>query len=217
MKSEISYLKMLKTPEVTTAMLLGIFADYQDARGKINALSKKGLIKPIKQGVYLISEELGLRPYFKEILANLIYGPSYISLQTAISNYGFIPERVTATTSICLGRGKSFSTAVGEFEYHHLKKSIYALGVQLKEVSIGSFCQYAVPEKALLDFIHIREAKGEFKKSKDYFNYLLASYRFDLQAIESQISLRKLQNLAEQYPFQHVQWFANELTRKLSK
>ncbi len=217
MKSEISYLKMLKTPEVSTAMLLQILSDYQDARGKINALSKKGLIKPIKQGVYLISEDLGLRPYFKELLANLIYGPSYISLETALSNYGFIPERVFATTSICLGRGKSFSTVVGEFEYHHLKNSIYALGVQLKELATGSFCQYAAPEKALLDFIHIKETKGEFKNSKDYFNYLLASYRFDLQAIEREISLRKLQNLAEQYPFQHVQWFASGLTRKLIK
>lgn len=215
MKTELTYLKRLKSPEVTTSMLIGALSDYKDIRGKISSLSKKGLIEPIKQGVYLVSSDLGLRPYSKEILAQLIYGPSYVSLETALSNYGFIPERVTATTSICLGRGKHFSTHVGEFEYHNIKGSLYPIGVQLKEVFNGAFCQYATPEKALLDFIHIKETKGEFKNQKDYFKYILESYRLDLQAIDGELSLKKLQAFAEQYPFQHVQWFASELTRNL--
>jgi hypothetical protein len=214
-KSEISYLKKLKTPEITTAMLMGALSDFADQRGKINSLSKKGLIKPIKQGVYLISEDLGYRPYSKEILANLIYGPSYISLETALSSYRFIPERVTVTTSISQGRGRSFTTPVGEFEYHQIKKTIYPNGVQLKEVFKGAFCQYATPEKALLDFIYIKVGKGNFKNQKDYFKFLIESYRFDLQTIENEISLEKLQLLADKYPFQHIQWFTNELTRRL--
>jgi predicted transcriptional regulator of viral defense system len=217
LKSEIAYLKKLKTIEITTSMLMGVLSDYEDVRGKISSLCKKGLLAPIKQGVYLLNEDLGLRPYSKEILANLIYGPSYISLESALSNYGFIPERVTTTTSICFGRGKSFSTPVGEFEYHHIKESIYAMGVQLKEVFKGTYCQYATPEKALLDFIYLKEEKGAFKNAKDYFTYLLESYRFDLQTIENEISLKKLQTLAESYPFKHIQWFANELIRKILK
>lgn len=215
MKSEISYLRKLKTPEVTTAMLIGALSDFEDVRGKINSLSKKGLIKPIKQGVYLVSNDLGFRPYSKEILANLIYGPSYISLETALSSYGFIPERVPSTTSVCWGRGKSFSTPEGDFEYQHIKQELYPWGVQLKEVFKGAFCQIATAEKALLDFIYLKETKGEFKHQKDYFNYISDSYRLDLAAVAAEVSLKKLQFLADQYPFQHVQWFANELTRKL--
>lgn len=217
MKNDVLYLKELKVPEVTTTMLLGVLSDYESPQKKINHLSKKGLIKAIKQGVYLVNADLGLRPYSKEILANLIYGPSYVSLETALSNFGFIPERVTTTTSICLGRGKSFTTPVGEFEYHHIKEELYPLGVQLKEVFKGVFCQYATPEKALLDFIYIKETKGEFRNQKDYFNYILDSYRLDLENIESEVSLKKIQAIARHYPFQHVQWFANELTRKLIK
>lgn len=217
MKNEFSCLKQLKAPEVTTAMLLGVFSDYSDVRGKISAISKKGFIKPIKQGVYLLSEDFSSRPYSKEILANLIYGPSYVSLESALADYGFIPERVAVTTSVSQGRGKSFSTAVGEFEYHHVKESIYSLGVQLKEVFDGAYCQYATPEKALLDFVYTRETKGDFKKAKDYFDYLLDSYRFDLQAIDSEVSLKKLQSFAEQYPFEHVQWFSQELIKRLIK
>lgn len=217
MKNEISYLRKLINPEVTTSMLMGVLSDYESPRKKIASLNKKGLIKSIKQGVYLVSEDLGLRPYSKEVLANLIYGPSYISLETALSNYGIIPERVTTTTSISIGRGKSFSTPVGEFEYHNIKDSIYPIGVGLKEIYQDTFCQYAIVEKALLDFIHIRETKGEFKNSKEYFEYLVDSYRFDLAVIENQISLKKLLNISNHYPFKNVTWFADELTRKLVK
>jgi len=216
-KNEIAFLNQLKGPEVTTSMLMGVLSQYQDTRGKINSLCKKGLIKSVKQGVYLISEDLGHRPYSTEILANLIYGPSYISLETALSYYGFIPERVEATTSICLGRGKSFSTFVGDFEYHNIKKSIYPFGVVLKEIFEGFFCQYATPEKALLDFIHIVESKGIFKHQEEYFEFISESYRLDLNAIEKTVSLKKLQEFSKLYPFSHVHWFADELTRKLIK
>ena len=91
------------------------------------------------------------------------------------------------------------------------------MGVTLKEISKGAFCLYATPEKALLDFIHIKESKNEFKNQKDYFKYVSESYRLDLMAIEDEISLKKLHSLAEKYPFQHTHWFANELTKKLVK
>jgi len=217
MKNDFYYLKSLKNPEATTTMLMGAFSEYKDVRGKINSLAKKGLIKPIKQGVYVIHEDIGLRPYSKEILAQLIYGPSYISLETALSNYGLIPEKVTVTTSISFGRRKFFSTPVGDFRYYHLKESLYPMGVQLKEVFENAFCQHATPEKALLDFIHIKEKKGEFKNEKNYFNYILESYRLDLNIIKEIVSLKKIQTLADQYPFQHVHWFANGLLRTLIK
>ena len=217
MKNELTHLSRFSTPELTTSMLIAALSDYKDVRGKINSLASRGLLLPIKQGVYLLSSDFNLRPYSKEIFANIIYGPSYVSLETALSFYGFIPERVTTTTSISFGRGKLFSTPIGDFEYHHIKSSIYSIGVQLREIFNGSFCHFATPEKALLDFIYIKETKGDFKNSKDYFNYLLDSYRFDLDSIANSISLRKLQDTSDYYPFQHVQWFANELTRKILK
>lgn len=217
MENEFTFLKQIKSPEITTTMLMGMLTNYSDPRKKINALANKGLLKSLKQGVYLVTDELGLRPYSKEILANLIYGPSYISLETALSFYGFIPERVTLTTSICFGRGKSFSTPVGDFEYHHVKDSIYPHGVQLKEVFEGAFCQFASPEKAILDFLYIRETKGGFKKPREYFEYILDSYRFDLQSIAKTVQLRKIQDFSSLYSFQTLRWFVDELTRRLIK
>ncbi|MFN3696858.1 MAG: hypothetical protein ACK4VO_05390 [Pseudobdellovibrio sp.] len=217
MNNDIFALKKLKNPEVTTSMLMSVLNEYKDVRKKISILNKKCLIKSVKQGIYLINPEIGLRPYSKEILANLIYGPSYVSLESALSHYGFIPERVNTTTSVSFNRGRSFLTPVGSFEYHNIKSSIYSVGFTLKEIYNDVYCLYATPEKALLDFTHIKEAKGHFKNQKDYFNYIVDSYRMDLDAINNKISLKKLQIYSELYPFRHTRWFADELTRKLIK
>ena len=217
MASDYSALKNLQNPELTTLMLMGAFSEHTSPRKKISSLAQKKLILPIKQGIYLVDEQLRTRFYSNEIFANLIYGPSYVSLETALSHYGFIPERVVLNTSICLGRGKKFSTPIGDFHYYHVKPSIYSAGIQLKEVFTDTCCLYASPEKALLDFIYIRESKGEFKNPKEYFSYLVESYRFDLDTIQKSISLKKLNQFAELYPFQKIEWFTNELTKRLIK
>ena len=217
MINDMNIIKNIKQPEITTSMMMGLFSNYSDPRKKIHSLVKSGFLQAIKQGVFLVSEDLGLRPYSKEVLANLIYGPSYISLETALSHYGFIPEKVTTTTSVCFGRNKYFTTPVGDFKYSHVKDSIYSHGVQQHEIFENIFCQYASPEKALLDFIYLREFKGQFRKSQPYFEYIVNSFRLDLEAVGKIISLKKINDLAQFYPHQHIQWFASELTRNLLK
>jgi len=69
-------------------------------RDKISDLLKKGTIIRVKKGLYVFGEDNRKKPYSKEILANLIYGPSYISLDYALQYHGLIPERVEAVTSV---------------------------------------------------------------------------------------------------------------------
>ena len=61
-----------------------------------------------KKGLYIFGKSVALQPYSKEVLANLIYGPSAISLSYALSYYGLIPERVHIVTSITNNRIKTF-------------------------------------------------------------------------------------------------------------
>lgn len=212
-KSDISLLRSIKAPEITSSMLIGLLSSYRDPRKKIHSLVKSGFLKSVKQGVHVVSEDFGLRPYSLEILANLIYGPSYVSLESALSYYGIIPERVSATTSVCIGKGRKFSTPVGEFEYHHIKESIYSEGIQLREVFENSYCQFASPEKAVLDFLYLREKKAEFKDSKEYFSYVVESYRFDIATLIKTISKKKLKALSKCYLSEHISWFTSELLK----
>ncbi len=67
----------------------------------------------------------------RKVLANLIYGPSYISLEYALQYWGLIPERVETVTSITGKRNKFFTTPLGNFSYRYLHKSKFIQGVLL--------------------------------------------------------------------------------------
>lgn len=100
------------------------------------------------------------KPYNKYVLANMVYGPSYITAQTALSYWGLIPERVELVISMTFKRKKFFPTPVGDFSYLYCRKKAYNIGVKLEDAGGGKRIFIASPEKALCDLIatqnHIR-------------------------------------------------------------
>src|SRR5205085_9208942 len=99
--------------EIDYQFLLSLLLEYARPREKISAWLKSGELIRVKKGLYIFGPQVAQGPYSPEVLANLIYGPSAISLNYALSFYGLIPERVTTITSITNKRNKQFSTAVG--------------------------------------------------------------------------------------------------------
>ena len=89
-------------------------------RDKINKLLGRGDIVRIRKGLYAFGGAYRREPLSRELLANLIYGPSYISLEYALSYHGLIPERVSTVTSVALGRSRKFDTPLGTFTYRSL-------------------------------------------------------------------------------------------------
>jgi predicted transcriptional regulator of viral defense system len=65
--------------------------------------------------LYIFGDEERRGPYSRELLANLMYGPTFISLESALAFYGLIPERVEAMLSVTTGRSREFDTPVGRF------------------------------------------------------------------------------------------------------
>jgi predicted transcriptional regulator of viral defense system len=86
-------------------------------RDKINKLLSKGEIVRIRKGLYTFGRPYRRGPLSRELLANLVYGPSYVSLDYALSYHGLIPERVSTVTSVALGRSRKFDTPLGTFTY----------------------------------------------------------------------------------------------------
>ena len=114
--------------EADTATLRQALSHYANPDNKIGDLVRRGEILRVHKGLYAIAPEFRQAPLSLEILANRIYGPSYLSLEYALSWYSMIPERVTELTSVCLGRSRSFSTAVGVFSYVGIKREAYSEG-----------------------------------------------------------------------------------------
>lgn len=120
-----------------------------------NALTrwqKAGHLEKIRNGFYRLSGnpvagDAGL--YF---MANRIYAPSYVSLQSALDWHGFIPEAVFTVTSVSTLKTQTFQTSLGRFTYHSINSGLF-FGYQLENFGAFRF-KIADPEKALLDLIY---------------------------------------------------------------
>lgn len=157
--------------------LTACLAHLSKPRDKINKLLRKGDIVRIRKGLYTFGRPYRRGPLSRELLANLIHGPSYISLEYALSYHGLIPERVATVTSVALGRSRRFDTPVGAFTYHSLSLQRYAIGAELVESPVGSFL-IACAEKALADKVWSDKRFSGTRRS-DFGPYLEEDLRID--------------------------------------
>lgn len=165
--------------------LLDVLKDYERPRDKISDYLRKGVIIRIKKGLYIFGEGYRKEVFSRELLANLIFGPSYISLDSALQYYGFIPERVEAMTSVTTGRSKRFETPVGLFTYREISVQAFRFGMTRVELDNGSAFLIATAEKALAD--KIRAVRGTGIKTlgqmRDYLADDLRIYEPALKAL----------------------------------
>jgi hypothetical protein len=177
--------------------LLDGLREYGRPRDKITDLLKKGAIIRIKKGIYVFGERYRRLPFSREVLANMICGPSYISLDYALHYYGMIPERVEAVTSVTCARSKRFSTPVGLFMYRSISMNAYQIGIDQVVLEGGRTFLIAVPEKALSDKIH--DDRGtSIRTYTEMRAYLLDNLRIDPEKLEK-LNVNMLSLIADRY------------------
>lgn len=177
-------------------VLLDALAGYRKPRDRITRMLASGAIMRVKKGLYCFGEAFRREPLSREYLANLIYGPSYVSLEYALSHHGLIPERVETITSITTRRSRDFDTPFGTFSYRMLKGPRYAVGAILETAGKTSFL-VASPEKALADKVWTDKRFSGLRLS-DYDAYLSDDLRIDREAL-SRFDCSRLQILATAY------------------
>ena len=163
--------------------------EYAYPRDKISDLLKKKVIIRVKKGLYIFGETLREKPVSRELLANLIYGPSCISLDYALHFHGLIPERYEAVTSICLGRSRRFSTPFGLFLYRSVPSAAYNMGIMRIEADQETIFLMASPEKSLADKI-VAERGSPISSQKDMQAFLIQDLRIELNTIRNLDPLR---------------------------
>jgi predicted transcriptional regulator of viral defense system len=174
---------------------MALLHEYAVPRAKISDLLRKGALIRVKKGLYIFGDNFRQGPYCKEHLANLIYGPSAISLEYALSFYGMIPERVEEITSITLRRNKQFSTPVGSFSYRYIAPSKYSVGITQAIVG-GRTILIAIPEKALCDMLYLNGL--HIHSIQQIENYLFEDLRIERNSIEK-LKLPILEKFAQVY------------------
>jgi hypothetical protein len=175
MKTDIR--KTIAREEFDYPALMSALSAYANPRDKVTTLLRNGSIIRVKKGIYVFGNEYRRRPFCRELLANLIYGPSYVSLDYALSYHGLIPERVQTVTSITPKRGKRFATPVGLFVYRQTPMAFFSLGMDRVEQGEVSFL-LATPERALADKLR-DDRGGPLRTRREMTVYLFENLRID--------------------------------------
>lgn len=204
-------LKSIPYEEFDYQTLLDAVHGYARPRMKISAMLAKGDIIRVKKGLYILGEPLRRRPFCRELLANLIYGPSYISLEYALHYHGLTPERVEAVTSVTCGRSRTFATPVGTFSYRMIPLEAFRTGMDRVELDDGRSFLVAIPEKALADRIVADRGAG-ISTQKELHEYLLSSLRIDPGGLRELDPVR-VAEIARAYRSRRVKLLADLISR----
>lgn len=155
-------------------------------RKRLTEWQKKGYVQKVLRGYYIFNDvpkDTRLQWY----IANRIFEPSYISLQSALDYYGFIPEAVFQVTSITTKRTRNLEGSEVNFIYRNIKNSHY-FGYSLLPFIEEHNIRIAEPEKALLDLLYLEVS---MKSTEDF-----ESWRFNSKEILDSIDMLRMEQYA---------------------
>lgn len=157
-KSDKSRAKKLEHPlgrfgslPLAREVLDEVLSGYLRPNDKVSEWLREGALQPLRRGLYLAGPSLRTSPACLPLLANHLYGPSYVSLDFALAFHGLIPEGVAEVTSVTPKPSRRLTNSLGRFSYHHLPLPYYAISQQLGEGPDGLRFLIASPTKALCD------------------------------------------------------------------
>lgn len=165
--------------DIFTDRDIGVLFSGTDASryGLMKRALKSGEIIRLRRGIYCLSKKHQRRGINLYSLSQQLYGPSYISLESALSYHGWIPEGVFSTTCVCMKKSLLFKTPLGSFDYSHIPSVVFYEGVaRIEEQNDAYFMAH--PWKALCDYVYI------YKKQWRSIDPLIKSLRIDQQKIQ---------------------------------
>lgn len=174
----------------TVVELSNVLCGTEDRRySLLKRTMARGEIIRIRRGLYCLAPPYQRHPLNLFAVAQSIYGPSYITVESALSYHGWIPESVHAVTSATSKRSREFKTPVGLFSYRRVLCDPFLAGVERIQTGSDSFF-IATPWRAMADYVFI------YKKDWKGIAPLLDSLRIEKEALKDsdQEELRTIRN-----------------------
>lgn len=110
---------------------------------QLHQWSKSGDLLRLRRGLYAFPEKISNQAE----VGPMIYGPSYISLESALHYHGLLPDVVFSLTLVTTKATRRFTTALGAFHYHHINKALFW--------GYDPDSMMASKEKALVDYCYL--------------------------------------------------------------
>lgn len=168
-----------------------------------------GEIIRIRRGLYMLAPPIQRSAPNPLELAQHVYGPSYIGLESALSFHGWIPEAVYAVASVSLNRSRVFDTPVGRFDFVRVPQACFFAEVERRELLGGNgSVLVSSPLKALADMVYVQNLDDPLRK-------LLASLRIEVELKES-VSMQSVNELMGNYSSLRVKYFLEQVRKEIS-
>ena len=192
-------------PEISVALNASAFTCH----GLVKRAVSGGEILHLRRGLYCLAPRYQKRPVSIYAVAQRIYGPTYVSMETALHYHGWIPEAVHAVTCASHGNAKEFTTPLGVFSYERVPQKAFYAGVGRCVDADGNVWFMASPAKALADYFYVR--RPPWKTVRD----AAASLRIEEEDLSS-VTVDEIALLEENCTFQRVKHFLASWTKVLN-
>ena len=163
---------------LTRQIMMDLLKEYNRPNDKINEMVKKGELTTIKKGLYMAGPRINIAKPEPFLIANHLWGPSYVSLEAALSYWGLIPERVYEISSMTTKAAKNYQTPVGRFSYFHAPLPYYSFGIKRVQLTPKQVVLLASPEKAICDMI-INTSGVLLRSQQQAREYLIQDVRIE--------------------------------------
>lgn len=172
-------------------MLRDELKEYGNPDMKIKRMVDQGDLVPIIKGIYETDKMIS-----GHYLASVIYGPSYLSFEYALSAYSLIPETVYNFTSATFEKKKrkQYNTPFGVYIYRDVPSRVFSMEVILK-IEQGYAYQIATAEKAICDILYKTSPLQNLEGLRYFLFENLRMTREDFYAL----NLNKMMDLSQQY------------------
>ena len=194
----------------TMEELKGIFCPHLNEDALRSKVARAGELVRLRRGLYTFPKYLRKKSLSNFSVANVLYAPSYVSFESALSHHGLIPEAVHTTTSACFQRkNKIFSNELGEFSFDHVPCRPFFMEVHKSRERTGELVAGAL--KALFDLIYIR------RKKYATIEEIEEDWRIDREILKEEVckvNIGEFSKLAESYKKNNVNNFYKILIEK---
>lgn len=153
-------------------MLMNDYLHYKAPGDKVLRMINEGHYIKITKGLY--ETDANVSGY---LLANAIYGPSYLSFEFALSYHGLIPEAVYTYTSATFKKKKEkkYTNFFGTFTYKDIPAKAFPYEIQVIKENAYVY-KIASGEKALCDKLYMLKP---VKNKKEMVFLLFNELRID--------------------------------------
>ena len=193
----------------TDLELLNLVKGSAHARyGLIKRAIAQGELVHLRRGLYLLGEKYRRQSLNLFELAQKIYGPSYISFESALSQRGWIPEAVYSVTSASFNRSKKFQNVLGLFSYQRVIAKPFFVQVERVQTKTVSYF-LASPWRAVADYVYVH------KKDWQGLHPLIHSLRIDDEHFEK-VNRSDLEEIEQAYHHRRITKFIQGALKELA-